>query len=350
MASQLKPRTIRLDASSICQLKCPSCPNAQRIYEQSVVGYGYLKESAFRDLLDDNPWISEIELANSGEVFLNPDLLGIMKYAHRKGVILTLNSGTNLNTIRPEVLEGLVKYRVRSMACALDGTCNETYTKYRVNGDFDTVLDNVKTILALKKKYRSRYPLLRWQFIIFGHNEHEIPVARRMAEDLGMEFELRLNCDPGFSPVHNETLVRKELGVANREEYRRLKGVDYAYTACYQLWDAPQVNWDGTMLGCCMNIFTDFGNVFHEGLLPVLNGEVMGHARAMLSGVEGPSPDIWCSSCPLYQDLQSSGRWIKRSLYHKALRSSYEKLRLPYHAKLVAYRFLKGPNRLPPII
>lgn len=158
MSDDLRPRTIRVDASSVCQLRCPSCPNAQRMYEQSVVGYGFLKLDDFRNLLDDNPWLSEVELANSGEVFLNPELLGIMEYAHRKGVILTVNSGANLNTVREEVLEGLVKYRVRSIACALDGTSNETYARYRVNGNFETVLENVKTIISLKKKHGSRYP------------------------------------------------------------------------------------------------------------------------------------------------------------------------------------------------
>ncbi|MFH1150624.1 MAG: SPASM domain-containing protein [Actinomycetota bacterium] len=348
-ATILKPRTIRVDASTICQLKCPVCPNAQRLYEQVVVGYGYLRESDFRSLLDDNPWISEIELANSGEVFLNPDLLGIMEYAHRKDVILTINSGANLNTVRPEVLDGLVRYRVRSVACALDGTCNETYTKYRVNGDFDTVLENVKTIIDLKKRYGSKYPLLRWQFIVFGHNEHEIPVARRMAEELGMEFDPRFNCDPGFSPIRDEPLVRREIGAAGVEEFRRVKGDNYGHAVCYQLWDAPQVNWDGTMLGCCLNISTDFGNVFREGLLTVLNSEKMTRAREMLTGVCGPSPDLWCSSCPQYEYRRSRDWWISRGSYHRAMRYCYENIRLPYSVKLSAYRVLKGPYGLPPI-
>lgn len=171
-----------------------------------------------------------------------------------------------------------------------------------------------------------------------------------MADELGMEFELRLNCDPAFSPVRDEALVRKEVGAASREEYRRMNGVDYAYSACFQLWDAPQINWDGTMVGCCLNIFTDYGNVFSDGLLTVLNSDKIQYAREMVSGEKPPGPDIYCASCPLYLDLSSSGKWMKRGPYHRALRSAYGYLRLPYTLKLSAYRFLRGPNRLPPII
>ena len=350
MSKELRPRTIRVDASSICQLKCPICPNALRVYDQSVVGYGYLRESDFKNLLEDNPWLTEIELCNSGEVFLNPELLGIMEYAHRKGVILAMNSGANLNTVKPEVLEGLVKYQVRSIACAIDGTTNEAYAQYRVNGNLDNVLENVKTIVAFKKKYRSRYPLLRWQFVIFGHNERQISEARAMADSLGMRFEPRPNVCPDFSPVRDEALVRSLIGAANIEEFRRTKRVDYGYGECLQLWDAPQVNWDGTMIGCCMNIFTDYGNVFRDGLVTVLNGEKMRRARRMVSGEEPASPEIWCSACPLYQDRRARGWWVRRGLYHRTVRSAYENLALPYAFKLAAYRRLRGPYALPPLL
>ena len=83
----------------------------------------------------------------------------------------------NINNVQKDVLEGLVKYRLRSMTCSIDGASNETYKTYRVKGNFETVIENIRKINFFKQKYQSEYPRLTWQFIVFGHNEHEIPLA-----------------------------------------------------------------------------------------------------------------------------------------------------------------------------
>jgi hypothetical protein len=49
----------------------------------------------------------------------------------------------------------------------------------------------------MEGKYRSPYPHLRWQFIVFPHNEHELPKARAMAQELGMRFFAKLVDDTG---------------------------------------------------------------------------------------------------------------------------------------------------------
>ena len=67
---EIRPAKIRLEASSFCQLRCNSCPTTTKAIHP-VVGSGFLKLIDFQNLLDKNPWISEIELSNLGEIFLN---------------------------------------------------------------------------------------------------------------------------------------------------------------------------------------------------------------------------------------------------------------------------------------
>ena len=44
------------------------------------------------------------------------------------------------------------------------------------------------------------------------------------------------------------------------------------YNPCRQLWDSPQINWDGRLLGCCVPADFDFEvNVFKTELLQALN-------------------------------------------------------------------------------
>ena len=116
-----------------------------------AIGRGFLRLKDFSKLLDENTWIEEIELSNYGEVFLNPDLLEIMRYASENKVILTINNGANFNTVKQEVLNGLVRYKVRSMSCSIDGASRETYAKYRVGGNYDAVLNNIQIINDLKR-------------------------------------------------------------------------------------------------------------------------------------------------------------------------------------------------------
>src|SRR5713101_5657168 len=131
---QIVPRRIRLEASSFCQLRCPSCPTTSGAIHPAV-GSGFLKLEDFRKLVDRNPSLEQIELSNYGEIFLNPQLLAILEYAHRKGIAITMENGANLNHVKDDVLEGLVKYQVRIMTCSIDGASPDTYRTYRVRGD-----------------------------------------------------------------------------------------------------------------------------------------------------------------------------------------------------------------------
>jgi MoaA/NifB/PqqE/SkfB family radical SAM enzyme len=79
------------------------------------------KINDFQKLVDENPWLSHIELSNWGEIFLNPDLLKIIRYAHSKNLALTASNGVNLNTVKKELLEALVKYKFRHITCSIDG-------------------------------------------------------------------------------------------------------------------------------------------------------------------------------------------------------------------------------------
>jgi hypothetical protein len=319
-----------------------------------IIGKGFLKLEDFKNLLDNNSWLKEIELSNYGEIFLNPDLLNIMKYAFERGVILTGTNGVNLNSAKGEVLEGLVKYQFRSITCSIDGASNKTYELYRVRGLFDTVIENIQKINFYKRQYQSAFPQLTWQFVVFGHNEHEIATAREMAAELGMRFRPKLSWNSEFSPIRNPQHVKKEirLKAASREEYKKHYGKSYAHLTCYQLWDNPQVNWDGKLLGCDVNYWGDFGpNVFERGLLPSINNDKLQYAKNMLLGKAPARADIPCSTCDIYLTMQASGQWVQRRWYLTFARYIYFRFGMRYkwdqlRALVRKYRLSWGSGRV----
>lgn len=299
--------TVRIDASTICQLECSLC-NRERI--KKGVGGGYLKFEHFRKFVDNHTNVKNIELSNWGEIFLNPELRNIIKYSYEKSINLAAHSGVNLNTVDEETLECLVKYQFKLISISIDGASDGTYKIYRREGDFDKVVENIQRINYYKQRYNTHFPKLIWQFIVFGHNEHEIPIARKMAKELNMELVLSFNWSADYSPVKNKEFVRNEMGFASRQEFEQKANKNMCSSACNQFWNAPQVNWDGRLLGCCAHIGEDFGNVFESGLKKCLRSERYIYAKKMLSGKRKPREDIPCSYCSVYKWRQSQKCYV----------------------------------------
>ena len=305
----MAPRKIRIDAASVCQLRCPGCLTGKGELPKAV-GTGLLKVDHFRSLLDKHPEVREVELSNWGEVLLHPELDQLLRTAHERNVAVTMNNGVNLNTASDEALEAIVKYGVRAMVVSIDGATQEAYEKYRVKGNIATVIENIKRLNAIKREYKTSYPVLTWKMILFAHNQHEIADARRQALGLGMSFRTEINANGDFDGLNDEEAAREDSGldVVTYEEHVDATGSTLVKKYCNQLWNEPQVNWDGKILGCCMNTWSDFGgNAFEDGL----ETERLEHAKKMLLGEAPPRSDIPCTTCSEYVAMQKTGNWIR---------------------------------------
>jgi len=273
---------------------------------------GHLDPASFEALLDANPSLTDIELSNYGEMFLNPKLGQLLRIAFDRGVVIHADNGVNLNHASPEILESLVQLQVRSITVSIDGASPEVYTHYRRKGDFDRVIGHITQINEYKRKYCSSFPLLTWQFIVFGHNEHEIEAAKTKAAELGMRFKPKISWDDDFSPIKDSKLVQIRTGLhSTREDHHRATGKDYNRSICHQLWKAPVLNWDGRVMGCCRNFWGDFGaDAFHDGLSASLETPKLQHAREALMGRAPMNPEIPCATCDLYLTMQRDANWI----------------------------------------
>ena len=297
---------ISIDASTKCQLKCPECSTTKGIIKNGIVGSGFLKFENYKNIVEQNPDIKQIELSNWGEIFLNPEIELIIEYSYSKGIKLTAGNGTNFNKIENRTLESLVKYKFGYLNISIDGATQETYSKYRIGGNFEQVISNIRSLNCYKSQYKSQFPQLSWQFIIFGHNEYELPKIKALCRELNMVFYPKLN-HSAFSPVVDKEFVRKEcgFGVATREEYKEKHKKQYKRPCC-QLWYSPQINWDGKLLGCCVNKWVSFGNVFENGLSNCLNSNLYKRTISVLEGKDLISDDLPCFHCATFKQVQEN--------------------------------------------
>ena len=316
--SRAKPLALRLDASSACQLKCPLCPVTSGATHK-LIGWGMLDLENFRKLLDHNPQIRRIELANAGESFLNKSLPQILQLAHERGVRTSFDQGVNLNTASLEALEAVVKYQTEVVRVPIDGITQKTYEFYRKRGSLRRVLSHIETINKFKEQYGSEKPHLRMQFVVFGHNEHEMDAAIFLSKMLKMEIVFRLNWSTTVYPVQDREKVRKMLGYADRDEFFEKQGKHYCHNQCLDLWRSPTVNWDGKLLGCCRNLWTAFAdNVFEGPLEDTVNTETIRYARQQIMGTKPARDDIPCTRCSVYEKMTRSGKFITPDLIDNA--------------------------------
>ena len=308
----INPTSVRIEACSICQLRCPLCPRTTG-ETREVIGNGILKFNDFKKFVDDNPQIQSVEFGNFGEVFLNNELPEILQYAYKHNITTKIDEGANLNTVSESAIEALVKYQTSVVRCAIDGITQKAYETYRVGGNLRQVLQNVQKINAYKEKYKSSKPHLIFQFVVFGHNEHQIESVIHLAKILNMTLEFKLNFYTDLMPVIDKDHVRKYLGYADRNEYLETTGEHYKREQCYELWGSPQINWDGKLLGCSRNFWGIYAeNVFESGFQSGINNELMTYTRKMLMGEQPIRENIPCKNCGVYKSMASTKNWITK--------------------------------------
>jgi len=307
---KLLPDGVKLEASSLCQLDCRECWMRKQNYADR--GPGYLKFMDFVKFLEMNPFVKRIELSGAGEIFLNPDLYEIIQHAHSKGVVLSAGNGVNLNTVSDEVLEALVKCEFSHVSVSLDGASQETYSWYRRNGNFDIVINNIKKINEFKKKYNTDRPFMIWQYIIFESNqsESEIKKAKEMANDLNCKIIFTKDGCSGFIP-DDLPMVERETGLCYEHVDIRNTWSNRRVLHCLDLWNMPQINYDGRLFGCCTNVHRSFGlNVFELGLEKSLNSKVVKETKEMLMGGK-ICEDSPCKDCWFFKQLVSEKNLVK---------------------------------------
>ena len=188
---------IRLEFTTSCQLKCPGCWRNSLLIK-NIITQGYLKPNDLKTLLEDSG-LNHLKLiicTANGESLLNPHFVELLKICYDHNIQTSADTGFNLNHITDEQIEVIVDTKMPSIILSIDGASQETYSKYRVGGNFDKVIENIKRLQAYKQKVGSEYPELLWRMIIFNWNIHEIDTARKMAKDLGIDFTITKNNAP----------------------------------------------------------------------------------------------------------------------------------------------------------
>jgi radical SAM protein with 4Fe4S-binding SPASM domain len=223
--------------------------------------------------------------------------------AYERRVSVKISS--HLNDLTPEIAEGLLRAKVKKIYVSADGATPESYATYRRGGDFEKVLENIRMLVGMKREMGAHFTRVVWLFHVFRHNEHEIPTAKKLAQELGIELHLnRARTDMGreiFETVE-QALERDGHWLPENDEYcayDREKNEAQREVICTLPWKDSAINWDGQVLACC-SIYSEkhaYGSIHEADFLEIWNGESYTEARKEILGGYGETRDTICKTC-----------------------------------------------------
>jgi len=179
----------QVEPSFHCSLDCPGCvPLAVRRAAPPSHLDPAVFERVLRDFRDADITIRGIDFQGHGEPLLHPRLWDLVRTARRlyPGAHLSMTTNCQATVKNEAVTSGL-----DTLVCAIDGARPESYSAYRVHGDFHLAMAFM-TDFAARRKELGISTRIVWKYVLFRHNssEAELRDVQQMAVEAGVD-ELR---------------------------------------------------------------------------------------------------------------------------------------------------------------
>jgi MoaA/NifB/PqqE/SkfB family radical SAM enzyme len=232
------PIHLDIESSNACNLKCPFCATTSHFWGPSQAGL--LDFELFKKVVDEGAvnGLCAIKLSLRGEPLINKEITKMVRYAKRKGII-DVYFNTNGMLLTGDISSQLIDAGLDRISISFEGIDKTSYEKYRPGATYETVIDNVKRLVAMRKEK--------------GVNNPQIRVQTVMLPELKPTFD------------HYVNFWKNEVGadeVSYLDARNEGPGFDHrgraATWACPFLWQRMTVLWDGTLLPCLMHGVDDF--------------------------------------------------------------------------------------------
>lgn len=318
------PSECVIDIGNICNLRCPYCPTG---IKRDTMKKGFMSFEVFKKIvgkLEDK--IFCYELMNWGEPFLNNEILNMTRYLADKGFRVKFDSNICARSFSDIYSEQIIKSGLWKIRVSIDGTSQDIYEKYRINGDINLVFDNLRNISYAKKKLKNRFPIIEWQFLVSKENEHQVEHAKKIAEEL--ELDIVFIPMDTWGDVSKFGFLHDYLfsGKYSRKDWTFKYSIEYSNgnnfwkpipkfisidsstpvlhsqvpVVCFQPFSRMVVNWDGNVLPC-MHCYGDeffIGNILQQNLDEIWYGNKIVGCRSFL--LNFPNNNNSKSVCRLY--------------------------------------------------
>ncbi len=260
-----KPWAASIEPTTSCNLRCPECPTGmQNLARQK----GNLSHGNFETILNKlSPELMHLTLYFQGEPMLNADFCEMISLARKQNVYVA--TSTNGHFLNENTSNQIVKSGLNHLIISLDGLDQDTYEKYRVNGDFQKVLYGIQSIVKVKKESGSQNPFIELQFLVMRHNEHQMQAMRDFSKHAGVD-KLTFKTAQVYNTEAGNTIIPT---IKKSSRYRQNPDGTFSVAKkirnrCHRIWSSLVITWDGKVVPCCYdkNAGHQSGNLLDESL------------------------------------------------------------------------------------
>ena len=276
------PDIVQIESTNLCNAKCVFCPRDEMHRQQGVMDM-----ALFQKIVDECAalGVTHVRVHNYGEPFLDRQLVEKVRYAKSKG-IAEVGMISNGSLITEELARGMIEAGLDAINISVDAAGKEVFEKTRLHLNYDTVINNVRTLARLRDELGRKRPKLILSFVRQNNSTDEeqfIAEWSRIADKIHI------------TELHNWA------GTLNSKS-------DVSYP-CYRMWLTFTVLWDGRVSLCC----ADFdgrhvlGDLRSSTIAEVWNSPA--YLAVRRQQLESGGPEI-CRTCDLPK--KDSPLWVKR--------------------------------------
>lgn len=178
---------IQIELSDYCNSKCPACARftdgrngliASKTVDKHEISYESFSSWFSPDFLQNKLLRLRIN-GQVGESTLCKDLFQIVRYfgENNQNIQISTNGGTRDRIWWYKLGKEFSKIKNSKVVFAIDGL-EDTLSMYRINVDFNKVIENAKYFISSGGN-------AEWRMITFEHNQHQVEDCRRLSEKLG---------------------------------------------------------------------------------------------------------------------------------------------------------------------
>lgn len=236
------PALLVVEPTNNCQLRCTKC----RTLDNDIFDYafesrpgsipiGRLEFPVFQKAVDAlHKHLMIVVLYMQGEPFLSKDIHRMVQYCTDKNLATVV--GTNGMLCGGENADKIAGSGLDILKVAVSGFRQETYERYHKKGDIELIKKNLADLSAARKRHGSSL-IVHVEYIVFEYNGDEFREFKEYCEGLGVLCTSR--ADNWTYAGESETVNEGE-------------GVWYSKRLCDWLWGVLALNYDGTVIPCCV--------------------------------------------------------------------------------------------------
>lgn len=275
------PTTYIVGITNICNLRCPLCVTGLR---QQKKNPQFMEFGLFRQIIEKiRPYAQLVQLYKWGESLLHPRIIDMLAVCDSYDLNTEISSNLSVENC-DDVLEALVRYRLRHLIVSFDGVTQEDYSRYRVGGKLNLVLDNIRKIKEFKIRYHSEYPVISLQFLRNKFTEDQVNVIEDNYRQWGADKYYVCDMTTVFKDRDLDTARHwfSDQEIAQR----RYLDIDVSMHGkpCHFLYNTMIIEQDGSIPSCCFatDPKDDFGRWDNsKSILEMYNSDRFIQARTM---------------------------------------------------------------------